>query len=156
MDCTLLPDIGFGGNNMIRIVEFADGVQWVARLRIPCSSEPKSYPSGHKDAIVGELTTMTLMQRKTRIPIPKVYVVDADSNCRVGAPFMLMVCLKGNVGMDLGMRVPVEHKQAFFAKLADIHVGSYPHSKSYPRNTVNWMSSFSLGSTFRDSAAKDR
>ena len=35
---------------------------------------------------------------------------------------MLMDCLEGNVGMDLGMRIPLKYKQAFLSSLAKIHI----------------------------------
>ena len=41
----------------------------------------------------------------------------------IRALFMLMDCLEGNVGMDLGINIPSRYKQAFFADLTKIYVG---------------------------------
>ena len=38
------------------------------------------------------------------------------------APFTLIDCLDGNVGMVLGMQVPPKHKQLLFSSLAKIYV----------------------------------
>ncbi|KAK4225785.1 hypothetical protein QBC38DRAFT_537588 [Podospora fimiseda] len=98
IDCFILADIGLGYNHMVRIMEFTDRVRWVARLRLPSLS---GYGSP-EDAL------------------------EAKSNCRsdcsVKAPFMLMDCLKGNVGMDLGMEIPPEFKKSFLNDLAKAHV----------------------------------
>ncbi|OQD73589.1 hypothetical protein PENDEC_c014G05414 [Penicillium decumbens] len=69
-----------------------------------------------------EYNTIQLVQKESNIPIPQVYAFEGDHNCRIKAQFMLMDCLKGNVGMDLNMRVPSEHKKSVFARLAEIHL----------------------------------
>ncbi|UPK93058.1 hypothetical protein LCI18_003993 [Fusarium solani-melongenae] len=96
IDCSLLPDIGLGYNHMVRIIDFIDGVRWVARLRLP--------------------------SLRTNLPIPEIHAYEARSDCSVKAPFMLMDCLEGNVGMDLGMEIPPGYKQVFLSGLAKIHV----------------------------------
>ncbi|KAH7308892.1 hypothetical protein B0I35DRAFT_440937 [Stachybotrys elegans] len=42
INCSLRPDIGLGGNHMVRIIEFTDGIQWAARLRLPALAESSS------------------------------------------------------------------------------------------------------------------
>jgi hypothetical protein len=121
--CMLLPDIGLGHNHMVRIVEFDDGTRWVARLRMP----PLAQSAYDKDALRTimncEFNAISLVQRGTSIPVPRIHAMEVDNGCSVKAPFMLMDCLEGNVGMDLGMVIPPKYKPAFLSSLAKIHVG---------------------------------
>jgi len=69
-----------------------------------------------------EFNAISLVRRKTRIPVPQIHAFEVKSSCSMKAPFMLMDCLEGNVGMDLGMKIPLEYEQAFLSNLAKIHV----------------------------------
>jgi hypothetical protein len=120
-ECKLLTNIGLGHNNMVRIIRFMDEVQWIARLSLPSLEGGETY-SDIARRMECEANTIALVRQRTRVPVPEVYVVESNSNCSVKAPFMLMECLSGNVGMDLGMEVPSEHQQTFFRDLAEIHV----------------------------------
>jgi hypothetical protein len=122
MECRLLPDIGLGYNHVVRIIEFKDNVQWVARLRMPPLSQTENHYDSARSIMECEYNTMRLVQKESNILVPQVYAFEGDANCGIKAQFMLMDCLKGNVGMDLNMQVPPEHKKPVFAKLAEIHV----------------------------------
>jgi aminoglycoside phosphotransferase (APT) family kinase protein len=111
---------------MVRILEFGDGKRLVARLRMP-----PLHDNGVSDDIVAtrincEMNAMFLVRQKTDVPIPQIYAFETTSHNAVKAPFMLMDCLDGNVGMDLGMQVPVKHQKSFFKSLAKIHVSNNP------------------------------
>lgn len=122
VDCVFLPDIGLGYNHMVRIIKFADGNRWAARLRMP---PPSDYlEAALETSMKCEFATISLLQQWTSIPIPKVHAIEAREQHDVKAPFMLMDCLEGNVGMDLGMKVPAEHKKEFFGALARVHVST--------------------------------
>jgi aminoglycoside phosphotransferase (APT) family kinase protein len=123
INCMLLPDIGLGYNHMVRIIEFADGTRWVARLRMPPLAKSGSDEDALKTIMNCEFNAISLVRRKTRIPVPQIHAFEVKSGCSMKAPFMLMDCLEGNVGMDLGMKIPPEYKQAFLSSLAKIHVG---------------------------------
>lgn len=69
-----------------------------------------------------EHNTIRLVQKESRILVPQIHAVELNPNCTVKAQFMLMDCLKGNVGMDLGMKVPPNHKQYVFSMMAQIQV----------------------------------
>lgn len=125
IDCTLLSYIGLGHNHMVRIIRFTDEVQWIARLQLPSLKEGETFSEIAK-SMNCEASTIALVRQRTRVPVPEVYAFETDSNCSVKAPFMLMECLNGNVGMDLGMEVPPEHQQDFFKGLAEIHVSKLP------------------------------
>ncbi|EGC48944.1 conserved hypothetical protein [Histoplasma capsulatum var. duboisii H88] len=120
MKCGLLPDIGLGYNHMVRIVEFADQVRWVARLRLPDLSQARDSLSSARS--VTEYNTIQLVQKETKIPVPQVHAFEGNPYSRVKTQFMLMDCLRGNVGMDLNMEIPSEHKTSVFTRLADIHI----------------------------------
>lgn len=102
INCVLLPDIGLGVNHMVRILEFADEIRWVARLRMPPLAESTSGEVALNTKINREFNAISLVQQKT--------------------PFMLMDCLEGNVGMDLGMEIPPEYKETALSNLAKNHV----------------------------------
>lgn len=109
--CKLLPDIGLGYNHLVRIIEFQDDVRWIARLRMH-----------NKQTIVTEYNTILLVEQKTNIAVPKVHAVELDSENIVKAQFMLMECLRGNAGIDLGMDVPDFYKRSVFSKMAEVQV----------------------------------
>lgn len=122
INCSLLPDIGLGYNHMVRIIEFMDGGRWVARLKLPPLAKSDSPEHALETTGVCEFNTISLLRQKTSIPIPEIHAFEARFDCSVKAPFMLMDCLEGNVGMDLGMTIPPKSKQAFLSGLAKIHV----------------------------------
>jgi len=119
----LRPDIGLGYNHMVRIVEFADAIRWIARLRMPPLSGSATDSHSRDTVMSCEFNAIYLVLQMTSIPVPSIHAFEARSSCSVGAPFMLMDCLEGNVGMDLGLSVPPEHKNSFLKRLANIHVG---------------------------------
>ncbi|KAK0100468.1 hypothetical protein ONS95_008418 [Cadophora gregata] len=122
INCTLLPNIGLGYNHIVRIVEFADETRWVARLRMPPLIKSGSDKDALKNTMNCEINAISLVRQKTGIPVPQIHAFEVESGNSVKAPFMLMDCLEGNVGMDLGMKIPPEYKQAFLSSLAKIHV----------------------------------
>ncbi|EER37499.1 conserved hypothetical protein [Histoplasma capsulatum H143] len=69
MKCGLLPDIGLGYNHMVRIVEFADQVRWVARLRLPDLSQARDSLSSARS--VTKYNTIQLIEMST-IQLPKI------------------------------------------------------------------------------------
>lgn len=121
MECTLLSHIGLGHNHMVRIIRFMDDIQWAARLRLPTLKDSGTSFDIAK-SMECEASTITLVRQNTRIPVPEIYAFESDSNCPIKTPFMLMECLAGNVGMDIGMEVPLAHQQDFFKDLAEIQV----------------------------------
>ncbi|PCD21225.1 hypothetical protein FGRA07_11752 [Fusarium graminearum] len=119
--CRILPDIGLGYNHMVRIIKFEDGDRWVARLKLPSLSTPeKSEPEQTLDTkMTYEFNTISFLRENTSIPIPMIHAFEARPHCGVGAPFMLMDCLKGNVGMDIA-RIHVELSRVRLPKIGTI------------------------------------
>lgn len=99
-----------------------DGGRWVARLKLPPLAKSDSSEHTLETTGICEFNTISLLRQKTSIPIPKIHAFEARFDCSVKAPFMLMDCLEGNVGMDLGMTIPPKSKQAFLSGLVKIHV----------------------------------
>ncbi|CAF9925755.1 hypothetical protein IMSHALPRED_006780 [Imshaugia aleurites] len=95
--CTLDPQIVRGGRNLVRILEFADGARWMARLEVDC---------------------MKLVRELTSVPVPEIYGHNASADL-IGAPFILMEALYGNVAVDMdGSLIPNEQKFLFYSSLA--------------------------------------
>ncbi|TVY25150.1 hypothetical protein LHYA1_G006488 [Lachnellula hyalina] len=118
----LLSDIGLGYNHMVRILEFGDGKRLVARLRMPPLHDKIVSDDIVATIINCEMNAMFLVRQKTDVPVPQIHAFETTSHNAVKAPFTLMDCLDGNVGMDLGMQVPVKHQKPLFKSLAKIHV----------------------------------
>lgn len=121
-ECRLLPDIGLGFNHIVRIIEFDDNTRWIARLRMQPVSQGKDTMDTARSIMECEHNTIQLVQKESRIPVPQIHAVEFNPNCKVMAQFMLMDCLRGNVGMDLSMKVPPYHKKYVFSMMAQIQV----------------------------------
>lgn len=75
-----------------------------------------------EDIMKPEHNMILLVKNNTNIPVPQVHAIELDPDCSVNAQFMLIDCLKGNVGIDLGMEVPSIHKSYVIARMAEIQV----------------------------------
>lgn len=66
---------------------------------------------------------MQLVKERTSVPVPTVFGYVASAKNEVGAPFMLMECLSGNVGVDLsGVEIPTQHRASFHKEMARFQV----------------------------------
>lgn len=138
--CALSSNIGLGYNHMVRVLEFLDGTKWVARLRMPSldedfASSPDSVSV--RQRMEAEYNTALLVLAKTSIPVPAIHAIESTSENIVKVPFMLMDCISGNVGMDLGMTLPSQHKSKFIKYMADIHVSSIIDQSKNPSSSTN-------------------
>lgn len=105
-------------------MEFAGDTEWIAPLRMPPTVTSSHDIDASKDTAKCEVSVISLVRQRTLIPIPQVRAFEAKVDLVVNAPFMLMDCIKENVGIDLGMQEPPDHKKSVFGRLANIHVGS--------------------------------
>ena len=63
------------------------------------------------------------MRERTDIPVPAVYGYVASAKNAIGAIFMLMECLSGNVGMDLNHDfIPSQYQEIIYAEMARFQV----------------------------------
>lgn len=128
LHCQLLPDVGLGYNHLVRVIEFADDTRWVARLRMPPLTRNDNEAANACKIMKSEYKTISLIQRESQIPVPHVHLFEANPSRSIGAQFMLMDCLRGNVGMDLSMKIPPEHKVDVYASMAGIQVCNHCHA----------------------------
>ncbi|KAJ9642577.1 hypothetical protein H2199_004958 [Coniosporium tulheliwenetii] len=90
---------------MVRRITFADGISWVARLRLP----ELNGVFGGRDALDNacalkiEIASMKFFKSKTSIPVPEVYSYNVDPTNDVGAPYILMDYIHGTVAIELRM-----------------------------------------------------
>ncbi|KAF2466622.1 uncharacterized protein BDR25DRAFT_327975 [Lindgomyces ingoldianus] len=114
-----------GGLHLIRLLQFTDGEQWIARIQLDASTQESAA------RLRSEIGTMDLIRERSTIPVPKVYGYELfDNNSHgTGVAFMLIECFSGNAAMDLdggyethrGNILP-ERKPDFFRAMAEIQV----------------------------------
>ncbi|POR32133.1 Uncharacterized protein TPAR_07635 [Tolypocladium paradoxum] len=101
--CHLGDRFSIGTFNMVRHIVFADGVSWVARLRMP---PPKEILGDRSKLDIAttlglEIASMRFFKARTSIPVPEVHFCDSDTSNSVGAPYMLMDYIHGTVATKL-------------------------------------------------------
>ena len=121
--CTMDPQFTMGLSTLVRIINFASGTRWVAKVRIP-SGKGEEYDAS-EFILQEEVNLMQLVKERTRVPVPKVFGYIADPDNEIGGSFMLIECLSGNAAIDLHNRTPMspEQKKSFYDELAGIQVG---------------------------------
>ena len=121
--CTLDPDFALGGRHMVRKIDFEDGSRWIARLRMT------EYDPGYQRSLLQrEVDCLLLVKERTTVPVPKILGYIADGDNEIGAPFILMECLAGNVAIEMnghGSDIPPQHEKLFWRDVARIQV-RYP------------------------------
>ena len=121
-DCALDPQWTIGGRHLIRIINFQDDSRWIARLRMTTSMS-EDEQSG---LIQREVDCLQLVKERNVVPVPTVFGYKASARNEIGAPFMLMECLSGNIIPDLSgdtaHGVPSQHKSSFYAEMARLQV----------------------------------
>lgn len=66
---------------------------------------------------------MQLVKERTSVPVPAVFGYITSAKNEIGAPFMLMECLSGNVGVDLnGVEIPTQYKASLHREMARLQV----------------------------------
>lgn len=117
--CTVDPQFTRGGRHMVRIINFQGGSRWIARLRMTTTMDDAQQSS----LVQREVDCIQLVRERTSVPVPVIFGYVASAKNAVGAPFMLMECLSGNVGVDLNRDfIPSQHKDKFYAEMARFQV----------------------------------
>ncbi|EKJ72851.1 hypothetical protein FPSE_06897 [Fusarium pseudograminearum CS3096] len=102
--CTFTESFTMGQSNMVRRIQFSDGISWVARVRI---TQPNKYiPTGREllsfaDVVGIEVASMRFLKAKTSIPVPEVHYYNTDPENEVGAPYILMDYIHGTTADKL-------------------------------------------------------
>ena len=126
--CQIGENYSMGHFNMVRALIFSDGTKWVARLRLP---ELKEFFGGREGlsaarSMESEVATMKFLRYassassndvkicdqdrlKIDIPVPEVFHYDASPENEVGAPYILMSYINGNVASEqrLALKSPI-------------------------------------------------
>ncbi|CAK1356491.1 unnamed protein product [Cercospora beticola] len=123
--CELSQSYSTGLDNVVRKIDFADGVQWVARLRMPDMGEAirRELLSARRTMEV-EIVTMAYLRKHTSIPVPGVHTYCLDANTKVGAPYMFMDYIHGTVAQDLAevKDYDLQTNTAFWKRMAEIQI----------------------------------
>ena len=120
--CTMDPQITMGGRNLVRIIKFANGTRWVARLRMPSSHKHENDASDR--VLQQEVDCMQLVANRTGVPVPTVFGYIASPENDIRGSFILMECLSGNAAVKLQHREPMSAKQrtSFYGEMARFQV----------------------------------
>ncbi|OAA57010.1 Protein kinase-like domain protein [Niveomyces insectorum RCEF 264] len=115
--CSISHEFSVGNFNLVRKVKFDDGVQWIARLRMPPVSHDEM--SAQETADMGkktlfdmqsELATMEFLSQNTDIPIPKVHGYELSTDNAVGCAFSFLEYIHGNTAEEMSQRYPGDHE----------------------------------------------
>ncbi|KAI4252329.1 MAG: hypothetical protein LQ352_004357 [Teloschistes flavicans] len=118
--CKLSRKFSVGACNLVRRIQFDDGIAWIARLRMPPlpNQYSKVIPSPSEAErerrrllldMESELATMEFVRQNTDIPIPKVYAYDLNDN-PIGCPFFIMEYIFGNTAEEVSRSYPGDHE----------------------------------------------
>lgn len=88
VSCQLSEQYSIGHDNMVRRIEFDDGVSWVARLRLPKMEDNDKLAD--RDAMFMEVSSMRFLKIRTSILVPELFDFSLDVDNAIGAPYMLM------------------------------------------------------------------
>ncbi|KAL9620174.1 MAG: hypothetical protein Q9160_005289 [Pyrenula sp. 1 TL-2023] len=132
LPCAFAEKFSVGHFNMVRRITFEDGISWVARIRLPLLKGEAVNGDflGNPRYLKSEIATMRLLRSRSSIPVPAIYAYDAHDNNDVGAPYILMEYLDGNIATELvaakGLKPFVfgtpDQDRAFRRRLAEIQV----------------------------------
>lgn len=127
--CVLLDRVAAGLNNIVRLLDFADGSRWAARVHI---RTPRLLDPGTTE-LDAEVATMQFIKEHSDLAVPEVYTHAADEGNPVGVAYMLIELLPGIVAIDAlgGYEVhrgviPAYHRESFYRSVAASHVRSSP------------------------------
>ncbi|KAK5998752.1 hypothetical protein PT974_01134 [Cladobotryum mycophilum] len=106
--CQISAKFSVGVFNLVRKITFDDGVQWIARLRMP------PIPDNHQH---------------TSIPIPRVYGYQLEDENLIGCPFSIIEYIHGNTAYELFQTyrvdhdsIPEEFEEKFWRQMAQLMV----------------------------------
>ncbi|SLM39289.1 Protein kinase-like domain [Lasallia pustulata] len=96
LSCKVGESFTTGSQNLVRLVEFEDGVKWVARIWMGDGEEKDMRMAASAEKIMeNQVATYRYLRRYTTIPVPDVYAFNARNNVEVGPPFMLLDYIHG-------------------------------------------------------------
>ncbi|OBT97653.1 hypothetical protein VE01_04426 [Pseudogymnoascus verrucosus] len=121
--CRILPNITNGQFHLVRLLEFENQSQWIARIQLCKSTERLAKK------LQREVDSMATVRERTNIPVPQVFGYKTNDSNSVGVAFILMEFLPGNVAMDAdggykthNREIPPQHKTNFYNEMAQVQV----------------------------------
>ncbi|KAL9072018.1 MAG: hypothetical protein Q9157_005251 [Trypethelium eluteriae] len=123
LKCMLHDNFSVGSFNFVKKISFEDGVQWIARLRLPQIEHFDE--NGYKHALhfdkkaetdkilynmQSELAAMEFVRLNSNIPVPQVYASNLTKDNPVGFPYSLIQYVHGNTAADLAAKFPGDHE----------------------------------------------
>lgn len=125
IECRILPNITNGQFHLVRLLEFENQSRWIARIQLRKSTERLAKK------LQREVDAMAIVRERTNIPVPQVFGYEINDSNSVGAAFILMEFLPGNVAMDAdggykthNGEIPPQHKSNFYNKMAQVQVST--------------------------------
>ena len=91
--CTVIQPPKCGSFNLVYVLEFTDGVKWIAR--IPATGKHGQFTQTSLRAIRSEALTMLFLRKNTSILIPQIYDFDETTDNELCAPYILMEFVTG-------------------------------------------------------------
>ncbi|KAL6918904.1 hypothetical protein FSST1_002930 [Fusarium sambucinum] len=127
--CVISESFSLGQSNIVRRLEFTDGINWVARVRMPALTSV--LPGEQLLNIAAELQVeVASLKTKTSIPVPEVHFHSVDPTNDVGAPYILMDYIHGTTAKELrdaknchyNLFGTPQHDRRFREQMAEIQV----------------------------------
>ena len=137
VSCQFGQQYGFGARHVVRELVFDDDVNWIARVNLPemnLGTQEHNLSKGigfstwtgeSAAALQSEIDTMSFIHEYTDIPVPQVFLYDTGANNAVGAPYMLMECIKGNPALDVAAhpnKIPAQYHAKYIEAEASVVV----------------------------------
>ncbi|KAI1080869.1 hypothetical protein F5B20DRAFT_579688 [Whalleya microplaca] len=127
--CSYVAKFSAGQCNMVRRLNFDDGISWVVRVRLPANATCVNL-QGRDDrrAFEVEVASLKFFRSKSTILVPEVFAYDFDSSNEVGMPYLIMEYIHGTTAIDLakfkdhgpGLYGTVEQDQKFREQMARV------------------------------------
>ncbi|KAH7930416.1 hypothetical protein BV22DRAFT_1191246 [Leucogyrophana mollusca] len=116
ISCTVDQAYKIGAFNIVWFIDFADGVQWVARVPIA------SWSPMLERAMRSDMTALKLITTRTSLPVPAIYDFSPVQDNPLGRPYTLMSRVKGTqlakLWFDPEWFTP-EHRRNVFHSIAE-------------------------------------
>ncbi|KAF4980647.1 hypothetical protein FZEAL_3396 [Fusarium zealandicum] len=110
IECSIdLTHFASGFNNLVLKLVFSDNVYWIARI------PHQALNDADKTSMLSEIATMKIIQKRTTIPIPRVFDFEVSADQPFGYPWVFMEYLGG---CTLTNGVAISIPQRYHAKVA--------------------------------------
>lgn len=109
--CTDIEKLRRGAFHEVRVLHFEDGWSCIARFTRDVEALQKTQ---------SELATMEYVRKHTKIPVPEVFYINHNRNHVVGAAFVLMERMEGELLRNIYWKLSSEHKFSIIGQIANV------------------------------------